>query len=107
MTRARLSLRVSSNAAACASSRNARTRYGEFDLIGHDRGYVFVEARTRRRRSFVSAIEAADERTIARLHGLARAWAAAHRVRGRIRLVVAAVTADAAGISVELVEVAG
>jgi putative endonuclease len=87
-------------------ARNARTRYGELDLIGQDaRGHVFVEVKTRRRGSFVSAAEAVDGRKLARLQGLALAWASEHRVRGRIRLVVAAVTVDRAGASVELIEV--
>lgn len=88
-------------------ARNARTRYGELDLIGHDaHGHVFVEVKTRRRESFVSAAEAVDTRKLARLHGLALAWAAEHRVRGRIRLVVAAVTVDRSGTEVDLIEVA-
>ena len=88
-------------------ARNARTRYGELDLIGRDRrGYVFVEVKTRRRGSFVSALEAVDDRKLARLHRLALAWASEHRVGGRIRLVVAAVTVDRAGTTVDLVEVA-
>jgi putative endonuclease len=88
-------------------ARNARTRYGELDLIGQDaRGHVFVEVKTRRRGSFVSAAEAVDGRKLARLQGLALAWASEHRVRGRIRLLVAAVTVDRAGMSVELIEVA-
>ena len=88
-------------------ARNARTRYGELDLIGQDgRGYVFVEVKTRRRGSFVSAAEAVDARKLARLNGLALAWASEHRVRGRIRLVVAAVTVDRAGAAVDLIEVA-
>src|SRR5258708_17282687 len=73
--------------------RNARTRYGELDLVGRDaRGYLFVEVKTRRRTSFVSAAEAVDARKLARLRALALAWATEHRVRSRIRLVVAAVT---------------
>ena len=89
-------------------ARNARTRYGELDLVGRDaRGYVFVEVKTRRRDSFVSAAEAVDARKLGRLHGLALAWAAEHRVRGQIRLIVAAVTVDGAGPSVDLIEVAG
>jgi putative endonuclease len=89
-------------------ARNARTRYGELDLVGEDgRGHVFVEVKTRRRGSFVSAVEAVDERKLARLRGLALAWAGEHHVRGRIRLVVAAVTVDRAGTSVDLIEVAG
>jgi hypothetical protein len=46
-----------------------------------------------------------DRRKLARLQGLALAWAIEHRVRGRIRLVVAAVTVDGAGMSVDLIEV--
>ena len=87
---------------------NARTRYGELDLVGQDgQGYVFVEVKTRRRGSFVSAAEAVDARKLARLHGLALAWAGEHRVRGRMRLLVAAVTVDRGGMSVDLIEVAG
>lgn len=86
-------------------ARNARTRYGEIDLIGRDRrGLVFVEVKTRRRTSFVSAIEAVDGRKVARLRGLALAWAAQHAADGRIRLLVAAVTVDRAGATVDLVE---
>jgi putative endonuclease len=89
-------------------ARNARTRYGELDLIGRDaRGHVFVEVKTRRRGSFVSAAEAVDARKLARLHGLALAWAGEHRVRGRLRLLVAAVTVDRAATSVDLIEVGG
>lgn len=89
-------------------ARNARTRYGELDLIGRDaHGHVFVEVKTRRRTSFVSAAEAVDARKLARLRRLAFAWASEHQVRGRIRLVVAAVTADRAGtFVVDLIEVA-
>ncbi|HEX9494596.1 MAG TPA: YraN family protein [Candidatus Limnocylindria bacterium] len=89
-------------------ARNARTRYGELDLVGRDaRGYVFVEVKTRRRGSFVAAVEAVDAKKLARLQGLALAWAAAHGVRGRIRLVVAAVTVDGEGTVVDLIDVAG
>jgi putative endonuclease len=89
-------------------ARNARTRYGELDLVGRDdRGYVFVEVKTRRGSSFVSAAEAVDGRKLKRLQGLALAWASEHHVRGGLRLVVAAVTVDRAGTSVDLIEVAG
>ena len=88
-------------------ARNARTRYGELDLIGRDaRGHVFVEVKTRHRSSFVSAAEAVDARKLARLQALALAWAGEHRVRGRIRLLVAAVTVDGAGTEVDLIEIA-
>ena len=88
-------------------ARNARTRYGEIDLIGRDRrGWVFVEVKTRRRGSFVAAHEAVDGRKLARFRGLALAWAGEQRVRGPLRLVVAAVTVDGAGAVVDLIEVA-
>jgi putative endonuclease len=88
-------------------ARNARTRYGEIDLIGRDRrGHLFVEVKTRRRGSFVSAAEAVDGRKLARLQALALAWAAEHHVRGRVRLLVAAVTVDGTGMSIDLIEVA-
>jgi putative endonuclease len=88
-------------------ARNARTRYGEIDLIGHDgRGVVFVEVKTRRAGSFVSAREAVDARKLARLRGLALAWAAEQRVHGPLRLVIAAVTVDGTVASVDLIEVA-
>lgn len=89
-------------------ARNARTRYGELDLIGQDAGgYVFVEVKTRHRGSFVSAVESVDGRKLRRLHGLALAWASEHRIQGGLRLMVAAVTVDRAGQSVDLIEVAG
>ena len=88
-------------------ARNARTRYGEIDLVGRDRGgHVFIEVKTRRRGSFVSAAEAVDRRKLARLQALALAWAQEHRVRGRVRLLIAAVTVDATGMSIDLIEVA-
>lgn len=89
-------------------ARNARTRYGEIDLIGQDRrGVVFVEVKTCRLGSFVDPREAVGPRKLARLRGLALAWAAAHRVRGPLRLVIAAVTVAGSETSVELIEVAG
>ena len=88
--------------------RNARTRYGEIDLIGQDRrGVMFIEVKTCRLGSFVSAREAVGPRKLARLRGLALAWAAAHHVRAPVRLVIAAVTVDGSVASVELIEVAG
>ena len=87
--------------------RNARTRYGEIDLVCHDgRGYVFVEVKTRRASSFVSAVEAVDARKLWRLARLGEVWLAHHGARGAPwRLVVAAVTADGARMDVEIVEV--
>ncbi len=87
-------------------ARNARTRFGELDLVARDRrGYVFVEVKTRRAGSFVTAAEAVDARKLARLRGLALAWLTAHgSPGGSPRVVVAAVTI-AAVTTVELIEV--
>lgn len=87
-------------------ARNARTRFGELDLIARDgRGYVFVEVKTRRASSFVAAAEAVDARKLARLRSLALAWLAEQRVPGGSpRVVVAAVTVGAR-TTVELIEV--
>ncbi len=88
-------------------ARNARTRYGEIDLVGRDRrGWVFIEVKTRRRGSFVSAREAVDGKKLARFRRLSLAWAGEHRVRGAIRMVVAAVTVDGECAVVELIDVA-
>lgn len=88
-------------------ARNARTRFGEIDLVGRDRrGWVFVEVKTRRRGSFVSALEAVDGKKLARLRSLSLAWAGEHRLRGSMRLVIAAVTVDGADATVDLIEVA-
>jgi Holliday junction resolvase-like predicted endonuclease len=65
-----------------------------------------VEVKTRRRGSSISAAEAVDGPKLARLQALALAWAQEHYVRGRVRVVVAAVTVDVAGMSVDLIEVA-
>jgi putative endonuclease len=87
-------------------ARSARTRYGQIDLIGRDdRGHVFIEVKTRRRGSFASAAGAVDRRTLARLQGLGLGRANQHRIRRGTRLMVAAVTVDGAGMSVERVEV--
>lgn len=87
-------------------ARNVRTRYGEIDIVARDRsGWLFVEVKTRRRGSFVSAVEAVDARKLARLRGLALAWVA-ERGGGRIRLALAAVTVGEDGATVDLVDVA-
>ncbi len=87
--------------------RNARTRYGEIDLVCHDgRGFVFVEVKTRRARSFVAAAEAVGPRKLARLVRLAQAWLALRRERGaQWRLVVAALTVGADGTELRVVDV--
>jgi putative endonuclease len=88
-------------------ARNARTRYGEIDLVCHDgRGYVFVEVKTRRTGSFVSAVEAFTPRKIARLQRLAEGWLAMNRARGaRWRIVAAALTVRSTGTEVQLLDV--
>lgn len=89
-------------------ARNVRTRFGELDLIARDRrGFVFIEVKTRRAGSFVSAIEAVDERKLARIRGLALAWLGAQGIAGGSpRVVIAAVTVGAR-TTVELIEVDG
>ena len=87
--------------------RNTRTRWGEIDLVCRDaRGYVFVEVKTRRERSFVSAAEAATAAKVRRLTRLAWAWLAHHGDReAEWRLLVAAVTVGRDGAAVELIAV--
>lgn len=86
--------------------RNARTRYGEIDLVCHDgRGFVFVEVKTRRSSSFVPAVEAADPRKIARLERLAESWLALHARRGASwRITIVAITVAEAGSSLVLLD---
>src|SRR5262245_50103397 len=90
-------------------ARNARTRYGEIDLICHDgRAYVFVEVKTRRASSFVSATEAAGPRKVRRLELLAQAWLAMRRARASPwRITVAAVTVSPSATELDLVDVVG
>ena len=80
-------------------ARNARTRWGEIDLVCRERtGYVFVEVKTRRAGSFVDAREAVDARKSRRLARLAEAWLAGHGERGVAwRVMVAAVTVGVRG----------
>ena len=87
--------------------RNARTRWGEIDLVCRDaRGYVFVEVKTRQERSFVAAAEAATGAKVRRLTRLAWAWLA-HRGEREVewRLLVAAVTVGRDSSAVELIAV--
>jgi putative endonuclease len=90
-------------------ARNVRTRYGEIDLVCRDgRGYVFVEVKTRRAGSFVAAAEAVDTRKAARLALLAQSWLAHRGERAAIwRIVIAALTVDARGTRVELIDLDG
>lgn len=88
-------------------ARNARTRFGEIDLVCHDgRGYVFVEVKTRRVGSFVSAVEAVGPRKLDRLIRLAQGWLALRDERGaQWRIVLLAVTVGAEGTDLRLVDV--
>lgn len=87
-------------------ARNARTRFGELDLVARDRrGYLFVEVKTRHPGSFVSAAEAVDPRKLERIRRLALAWLEeAGRGGGSPRVVIAAVTMAARPI-IELIDV--
>jgi len=87
--------------------RNARTRYGELDLVCRDRGgYVFVEVKTRRATSFVAAAEAVDRRKVARLAALGEAWLALHGERAAAwRLAVVALTIGEGPPRVEVLDV--
>ena len=92
-------------------ARNARTRYGEIDLVCHDgQSFVFVEVKTRKNTSFVSAMEACGPRKLQRLLRLSETWLALHRSRDAAwRPAVMAITfVDAkvgAKIQVELLNV--
>jgi putative endonuclease len=87
-------------------ARNARTRYGEIDLVCHDgKGYVFVEVKTRRASSFVAAAEAADARKLQRVARLAEAWLALVGAReAPWRVALLAITVSGAGTLVELID---
>lgn len=87
--------------------RNARTRYGEIDLVCRDGDdYVFVEVKTRREGSFVPAVEAVGPRKLDRLARLAEGWLALHRLRGASwRLVVAALTVSRNGTETRIIDV--
>lgn len=87
-------------------ARNARTRFGEIDLICRDaRGYAFVEVKTRRAGSFVAAVEAVDARKAARLAALAQSWLAHRGERNAVwRIVIAALTVSADGTRIDLLD---
>lgn len=89
-------------------ARNARTRYGEIDLVCHDgRGFVFVEVKTRRASSFVPAVEAVDALKLLRIAHLAEAWLALHGQRHAFwRIAVLAITVGPSGSVSQLIDVA-
>lgn len=86
--------------------RNARTRYGEIDLVCHDgRSYVFVEVKTRRLGSFVTAVEAVDPRKLARLVRLSEGWLALHaRRHAEWRVAMVALTVGPGGTDVQVLD---
>ena len=86
--------------------RNVRTRYGEIDLVLREAaGYVFVEVKTRRASSFVSAVEAVDRRKARRIAALAEAWLAHRGERNAAwRVAVVALTIFPAGVTAELID---
>lgn len=88
-------------------ARNARTRYGEIDLVCHDaRGFVFVEVKTRRASSFVPAVEAVDRLKLYRLAHLSEAWLALHGRRDAPwRLAILALTVGGSGTESQLIDV--
>jgi putative endonuclease len=88
-------------------ARNARTRYGEIDLVCREPGgYVFVEVKARQPGSFVAPVEAADARKLRRLARLAAGWLAGRGERGvRWRMALAAVTLRAEGAVVDVIDV--
>ena len=85
-------------------ARNVRSRMGEIDLVCHDAaGYAFVEVKTRRAGSFVTAVEAIDRRKAWRLAALAESWLAHRGLRhAPWRVLVAALTVDEGGTRLEL-----
>jgi len=90
-------------------ARNPRTRYGEIDLVCHDGGgYVFVEVKTRRAGSFVSAVEAVGPQKLKKLQRLAEAWLALKGERDApYRLAVAALTVGRGGTVAHVIDVDG
>lgn len=86
--------------------RNARTRYGEIDLVCRDgEGIVFVEVKTRRSSSFVPAVEAVTAHKLYRVTRLGEAWLALRGLRDSAwRPVVVAVTVGGGGAEVEVLE---
>jgi len=90
-------------------ARNARTRYGELDIVARDgRTLVFVEVKAGRAGARLGPerpILAIDARKQRRLRQLATAWIAANRGRGAyaaIRFDAVGVSFDRAGRAVEI-----
>jgi putative endonuclease len=82
--------------------RNWRCRYGEIDLVAHDRDadeLVFVEVKTRSGTGYGHPAEAVTRAKLARLRRLAGVWLAAHDTGARgIRIDVVAILLMSAGL---------
>ncbi|HEY8479924.1 MAG TPA: YraN family protein [Spirillospora sp.] len=83
--------------------RNWRCDDGEIDIVAHDgRGHVVCEVKTRGSSRFGDPLEAITPDKAARLHRLARRWAAARGVTGsRLRVDVLGLVRDGDGFSVD------
>ena len=69
-------------------------------------GYVFVEVKTRRDGSFVSAVESLGPRKLARLERLAQSWLALKGRRAAAwRIALVALTVRASGTEVQMIDV--
>ncbi|MBO9534214.1 MAG: YraN family protein [Solirubrobacteraceae bacterium] len=83
-------------------ARNARTRFGEIDVIAHRRGeLVFVEVKTRRISGGAgTALDAIDHRKVRQVRKLAAAWltdTSDYPREEELRFDVIGVTLDRAG----------
>jgi putative endonuclease len=94
--------------------RNARTRYGELDIVARDgRALVFVEVKAARAGAAFGPgrpILAVDPRKQRRVRRLATAWLAERRDRPRydeIRFDAVGVVLDRAGRALEVEHIAG
>ncbi|WP_329519871.1 YraN family protein [Spirillospora sp. NBC_01491] len=77
-------------------ARNWRCREGEIDIVAHDgRRHVVCEVKTRSSTAYGGPLEAINAGKAARLRRLAWRWAAAHGVRGELRVdVIGLLTVD-------------
>lgn len=74
---------------------NVRTMGGELDLVMRQGGrIVFVEVKYRRSRRFGAAVEAVDEKKLARVEGAALAYLAEHGLPANTDMTVAAFAID-------------
>lgn len=82
-------------------SRNWRCRYGELDIVAVDGDcLVVVEVKTRRSRSFGTAVQAVGPQKLARLRLLTGQWLNSHEVRTRrVRIDVVALQLDTGSVT--------